>query len=419
MVAWLNVLLSRRRHVHWVLADQVLVSGCNFLIAILYARFLGPAGFGLYALVTVAQQYFVSMSASLIGNPLITAAPHLPDENERKQLVQRSFAAQLLVSAAFGSLAAAGMTICVLTDAANFSALAVLGATASSFCLPMLEWFRKLCFLQQDGPSLLRFDASAYLPIVVMTLALEHHGGFTLDAALLLWGVTSIAACLYAVRRLRLPCRLAGARTFVLQHWRVSRDFAASFQVQWLGSQGIVYLAAPVVGVAGIGAYRSVAGLLGFTNALGATLDNMLPLRFAEVYRKGGDRELRKHAVRSGLVLTGLLLLLLVPVAVFAREIVGLLLGDAFVGYSDILWVQGLYISILFASRWEIYHERARLITYRIAISAVLGAIVSLLLVLGAATAFGSVGIAWSTVAGAAASLLYLSWSISREAGKS
>ena len=171
MVAWLNLLLSRQRHVHWVLADQVLVSGCNFLIAILYARFLGPAGFGLYALITVAQQYFVSVSASLIGNPLITAAPHLHDDRERKQLVERSFAAQLLVSAILGLLAAAAMAACVLTGAANFSALGVLGAAASSFGLPMLEWFRKLCFLHRDGPSLFRFDASVYLPIVAMTLA--------------------------------------------------------------------------------------------------------------------------------------------------------------------------------------------------------------------------------------------------------
>ena len=93
-------------------------------------------------------------------------------------------------------------------------------------------------------------------------------------------------------------------------------------------------------------------------------------------------------------------------------------LGDAYAGYSDILWVQGLYVSILFATRWEIYHERARLITYRIAISAILGATVSLLLVVGTTTALGPIGVAWSTVAGAAASLLYLSWSISRGARK-
>jgi Na+-driven multidrug efflux pump len=127
---------------------------------------------------------------------------------------------------------------------------------------------------------------------------------------------------------------------------------------------------------------------------------------------------LRKQAIRSGLALTALLLLLLVPVAIFAREIVGFLLGDAYAGYSDILWVQGLYISILFASRWEIYHERARLITYRIAISAIVGSVVSLLLVVAATTALGPIGVAWSTVAGAAASLFYLSWSLSREARK-
>ena len=394
------------------------MSGCNFAITILYARFFGPASFGTYALITVAQQYFVSVSVSLVGNPLITTAPHVQDDIERARLIQGSFAAQLIVGAALAFLAAAGMSICLLMGVAGVSAQTVAALVASTLGLATLEWMRRLCFLNRDGSSLLRFDAITYLPIVVAAIVLAGHDLLTLDTAVLLWGISSIAACLYAVRRLRLPSRPAGARGFLSQHWRASRDFVASFQAQWLGSQGIVYLAAPVVGASGIGAYRSVAGLLGFTNALGTTLDNMLPLRFADAYRKGSDLALRKQTLRFGVALTGLLLLLLLPAGIFCRQIVGFLLGDAYVPYATILWVHGIGVSIVFASRFAIYHERARMKTHRIAIAAAVGAAVSTLLVIIASKALGPAGIAWSVALGGAVSLLYLCAGIVRAARK-
>lgn len=418
-VSVIDWFLSRRGHLRWVLADQILVSGCNFLITILYARFLGPASFGTYALITVAQQYFVSMSVSLIGNPLITAAPHLRDDEERKQLVQKSFAAQLLVGAALALLAAAGMSACLSVGAADMSAIAVFGLAGSSFALATLEWCRRLCFLHRDGASLFRFDALAYLPIVLATLTLEQRGWFTLDFAVLLWALSSMGACIYAAYRLNLPWRrLRGARAFLFQHWRASRDFATSFQAQWLGSQGIVYFAAPIVGASGIGVYRSTAGLLGFTNAIGTTLDNVLPLHFADAYRNGGNAALGRRVLRFGLVVAALLLLLLVPAAIFASEIVGFLLGGAYVAYSNILRVQGIHVCIQFANRLAIYYERAHLVTHRIAVSAILGAVVSALLVVGATKAMGPVGVAWSTAAGGMVSLLYLSFCIFRDARK-
>jgi hypothetical protein len=155
---------------HWVLADQVLVSGCNFAITILYARFFGPASFGTYALITVAQQYFVSVSVSLVGNPLITTAPHVQDDIERARLIQGSFAAQLIVGAALAFLAAAGMSICLLMGVAGVSAQTVAALAASTLGLATLEWMRRLCFLNRDGSSLLRFDAITYLPIVVAAI---------------------------------------------------------------------------------------------------------------------------------------------------------------------------------------------------------------------------------------------------------
>ena len=42
--------LTRHRHFNWALADQIIVSGANFLTALLLARYLGPEEFGRFTL---------------------------------------------------------------------------------------------------------------------------------------------------------------------------------------------------------------------------------------------------------------------------------------------------------------------------------------------------------------------------------
>lgn len=408
MNGWLQRLLPRTRHVHWVLADQILVSGCNFVLAIVYARALGPTAFGIYALITVAQQYFVSVSVSLVANPFVTRAPHVEGDDERARLVAGSLSAQFVISGALALLSVAGLSLYLATGAVGISGLAVLGLAVSSFALPLLEWGRKLCFLNRDGATLFSIDALTYLPILLVAFLLTQSSSMTLDLGVLLWGAASAPVAIGAAVRLRMPCTLSAARSFMTQNWRLARDFIVPFQAQWLGSQGIVYLAVPVVGAAGVGAYRSIAGLLGFTNAIGTTLDNMMPIRFAEVYRAGGGAALRQYAARFAAGVIGIPALLLLPLAYFAEPIVRVFLGSAYSTYAEILWPQALYVVILYASRVVIYHDRARLRTQRIAVSALVGSAVSTMLVIFLASEFGAIGLVWSTVLGALSALLYL-----------
>jgi len=412
MTSWLQQLPLRGRYVHWVLADQILVSGCNFVLAIIYARALGPTAFGIYALIIVAQQYLVSVSVSLVGNPLVTRVPHVEDKDARVRLIAGSLSAQLMVSGVLALLAMAGLSLCLAIWGGGISELAVLGLAASSFALPLLEWCRKRCFVDREAVALILVDALTYLPVVIGAFLLAQSGSLTIDLGVLLWGAASLPVAIAAAKRQRLPLSFAAARSFMIDNWRLARDFLVPFQAQWLGSQGMVYLAVPVVGPAGIGAYRSIAGLLGFTNAIGATLDNTMPIRFAEAYRTGGRAALRRCTVRFSIAVLGVPALLLPPLAFFAEPIIRLMLGEAYSGYAAILWGQAFYVFVLYASRVAIYHERARLQTRRIAVSALLGSAVSTLLVMVMASEFGAIGLVWSTVLGAICALLYLAFGL-------
>jgi O-antigen/teichoic acid export membrane protein len=405
-------LLSGTGHVRWVLADQILVSGSSFALAIVYARALGPESFGVYALITVAQQYFVSVSVSLIGNPLITTLPHIQVEDEKRQLIASSFAAQLLLGSGLALLAGIGLSIYIALGATGISWLAVLGLAASSFALPLLAWCRRLCFLNRDGARLFRFDALTYLPVLIAAFFLSYSGSLSLDLAVLLWGIASSIAVLYAAMELKMNGGYTGAVLFVVNHWRIARDFIVPFQAQWLCSQGIVYLAAPIVGTAGIGAYRSIAGVLGFTNSIGTALDNIMPIQFSEVYQSGGNTKLRSYTLKFGSLLICTLLIIIVPIAIFAEQLIVFLLGEAYRTYSSILWAQEACLFVIFVSRIAIYHERAKLSTYRIAISSLLGAVISIISVIQFSAVLGPIGLALSTLLGATAALIYLLFGI-------
>ncbi|HKQ25458.1 MAG TPA: hypothetical protein VJT81_13535 [Burkholderiales bacterium] len=405
MIRWL---MSRRKHLHWVLADQILVSGSNFAIGILYARSLGPASFGTYALIAVAQLYLVGVSVSLVGNPMITAAPHVENTDDRQHLIESSLAAQLLVSTGLALVAAAGMSVYLFTGVTGVSWLAAVGLAASSFGLSLLEWFRRLCFLHRDGPSLFRFDALVYPPVVIAAFALTRIGWFTVDMAVLLWGISSVAACSYAAYCLRIPRRLGGASVFLLRHWRASRDFVVSFQAQWLGSQGLIYVAAPLLGNAGVGALRSIAGLLGFTNALGTTADNILPLKFAQAYASGGRSALKAYALSFSVKIVGSLLILIVFLFVFSDQIVLVLLGPSYLDYSHLLGIQGISVLLMFVNRLAMYYQRAVLNTRSVAIASFLNGAFTIAFVYPITRWIGVAGPIWTVIAGAMVTSTYL-----------
>src|SRR3546814_9068091 len=62
----LSKLLNRHRNANWVLADQSVVSGTNFITGVLLARFLGPEIFGLFVLLQAVILYVNSFQGALI-----------------------------------------------------------------------------------------------------------------------------------------------------------------------------------------------------------------------------------------------------------------------------------------------------------------------------------------------------------------
>jgi O-antigen/teichoic acid export membrane protein len=55
-----------------VFLDQALVSGSNFVLGILLARYLGVAGYGQFALLWLIVLFFSSLQLAYIISPMLT-----------------------------------------------------------------------------------------------------------------------------------------------------------------------------------------------------------------------------------------------------------------------------------------------------------------------------------------------------------
>lgn len=392
----------------WVLIDQMLVSGSNFLIALILARSMGPSGFGVYALLTTVQQFSVGLSTSLLANPVGMALPHAEGTRDRQVLLGGGQALQMMIGLGFTVVTLLGGTaFCWLMPGTGIGIAEILALAVGVATLPLLEWYRKLLFINSAYRHVFVADACLYGILLPAVAAIAYTGLASVLWVLTLWVIGSLLAVAWGHHSNRLSPDWGLVREHVQKQWRASLEWVAATQIQWAGSQGVIFVAAPIVGIAGIGAYRSAVSLLGFTNAIGQMLDNTVSLRSAEHYAKGGETALRKYLLQTVSRSTMWIALILAPFAIFPGLVFEVVLGDAYAGYESILVVHTIYTVLLFAYRGLIYYQRAKLQGGTVVRGALVFAAASICVVAIASTAFGAIGIVLGLTIGMFCSVLY------------
>ncbi len=396
---------------HWVLLDQMLVSGSNFLIALVLARAMGPAAFGVYALITAVQQFCVGLSTSLVANPVGMALPHADAQPDRQVLLAGGHAIQLFIGGCLAAVTAVVGTVVVHLLPAHGVGMAEIGLLCVGVAsLPLLEWYRKMLFVRSAYRDVFIADACLYGPLLPTVALLAMTDRTSVAWVMASWAGCSLLAVVWGYHSTRTPADWRLAREHVRRQWRASLEWVAATQIQWLGSQGVIFVAAPLVGVAGIGAYRSAVSLLGFTNAIGQMLDNTVSLRSAEHYAKSGEEALRTYLYKTGLRSTLMVALIVSPFVIFPEWICHLVLGSGYVGYESLLPLQAIYTVLLFGYRSLIFYRRAKLQTRMVAHSAVIFAASSIAVTAFVSSSLGPMGIVLSTVTGVFCSVAFLAY---------
>ena len=252
-------------------ADQALVSACNFATTIVLAHALGLEAFGLFSTAWIVVLLTVSLQLGLVVCPMISIGPGLPGE------ARHSYYAIVLVhEAAFVALAGSAVAIgLALTFGDRTLALAAGAACAAHLAQ---DFCRRYLFARGRPPVVLGIDALNQGVKLAALILLSRSGMLTPARALEVVAASAALSCLCAVPfRGELAWRAGAFGEATRRQWQSGRWLVLTGLMQWLSGYGGLLIAGALLGVTLIGVLRAAQSILGVLNLIRDALENIVP----------------------------------------------------------------------------------------------------------------------------------------------
>jgi O-antigen/teichoic acid export membrane protein len=403
-------LIARHRHINWALADQAVVSGSNFITGILLARFLGPQSFGVYVLLQTALIYVNSFQGALIFQPMMSAAPQL-GERQRSRYLKGVFALQLILCFGLAALAwVVGTSAHWLWGGEPTTSLTppvVLSLSCALLAFQLQEWLRRYYFVLEMTRAVFINDVVNYGAQVAI-LGIAYLSGH-LDVVTAFWIMAAACFCTFLLGFLRGMVKpvFSDARAVLRDGWRTGRDYLAAWQLQWVGSQGVLVVGAGMVGVHAAAGVRAAETIVGPLNILFQAMENVVPVVAARKYDAGGVKGLSSYLTRVTLWGTALLLPIVVAAALFSLPLMRFVYGEQYVIYAALVVWGAASVFVQFYLRVVFFFLRTVMATGIIVRAGVVMAVVSISVAAFAVREYHETGIMVALLSSAAGGLIY------------
>jgi O-antigen/teichoic acid export membrane protein len=289
---------SAVRRLSVITIDQVIAGGSNVLSAVLAARVLGVASFGLFGIVFLVYMVSLGISRALVSDPLLVH--HVEAEERPGEAIGTSLVIGLAVGAL---LVAVGFGISMF-NARLGGALVVLGG-----CFPLLvlqDLGRYLSFATQRPGFAVVLDSAWLLIMFGAVAAVFATGSRTLVWFIAAWAGSGAAAGLllfsrYRVREVR----------FSLAWLRHTWSFSWRYLVSYTATQGAALGAASGVGAAaGARALGGVQGAILLVRPFMTFQIAAIAATVGEVTRSlTAHHKLRKPIIRTSVLTTAVALI--------------------------------------------------------------------------------------------------------------
>ncbi len=346
----LKELIKRYSHINWVLADQAMVSGVNFLTGILIARFLGIEEFGVFTLVWMAVLFVNSIQMAMISSPMMTIGPKQSEEDKGSY-----YGAVVLQQFIFSILTSLMLWMGVIfSDLINpewgVSHLALPLALALFF-FQNQDFLRRLLFTENRASDAFASDVVSYLGRIAILLALFI--GFQLNTDGVLWVIALTSALAVVLGWYQLDA-LVFRRNQLLpvfkRHWVLSKWMTASAVMQWTSGNYFVLAAGTILGPVAVGALKAAQNIIGITHILFQGLENIVPATASRYFKSDGVNGLKKYLIKVALWGGGVTMAIALAVSIFPGALLGVVYGEQYTDYGNVLrWYALCYMLMFFS----------------------------------------------------------------------
>jgi O-antigen/teichoic acid export membrane protein len=343
--------ISRSSPINWALADQVVVSGTNFLTTILVARFLGPEELGRFTLAWLGLFFAQNLQIALVISPMMTiGAKMAPVERP-------SYVGAVLVQQAVVAIATTGLVLLAAIGAAYAVPDWHLAGLAGAVTLAVLaaqgaEFMRRYYFTfgrphVSFAIDLIRYGGQSVL-LVVMFVVLREDAS-TVSVYWVTAGMAAVATLAGVPLLGAVRFTSAAIRSVTLRHWRFGRWLLPNV-IAVSARENFFYAAVgAVLGLAEVGALRAAHQLVLVVNIPLHGFANVVPMRAAAAYASQGYSGLVQFVLSFVLRYQAAVALILVSIALFSEFLITSVYGELYAGRGELVEILALIMLLLLA----------------------------------------------------------------------
>lgn len=298
-----------------IFLDQVLVSGSNFTISILLARFLGIENYGVYSIYWIIVAFSVSIQNAYVIAPMFSIGPTIKEKNIDLYLTS-SFYNNLII------IVLVSFFLVILMFGASFfelqwndKKLIYLVTLVSSLSI-FHDFLRRYLIFKCNLVRLLKIDVLSYFGFIILIFIAHLTQNLSVYNVFILYVFSfgfSIFLGVFYLKIKRVDFRYF--KVFFLKNLSFSKWLIYSSLLQWGSGNYLVLVAGSLLGSSVVGGVKVIQNLMGVFNVIFLSLENILPIQFSDTFKKEGLGSLFKGFLKylkiGILIFSSLILLML------------------------------------------------------------------------------------------------------------
>lgn len=334
-----------------VLFDQVLVSGGNFALGVLLARWLGLSAFGLFSLLWMGVLFALNLHQAFVTQPLMTLFAKKEKGGEREAYFHSVFHLQVFLSIGTGLVSVLVFSILKMAgiQAAWLGWVPLVGLLAALYL--MQDTLRKIFFVEKNYLPPLLMDGVVYGPLLGGLALLHFNGVLDLRNTLLVLSVAYGASSLLGFILSHFSfsnIRAAALKTTLNEHYHFSVWLLGTSVLQWFSGNFFLVAAAGVLGTVAVGALRMAQNMVGLCHVLFLAMENIVPREAAQQFFQHGREKMEAYLFRVTLLGGVPFLFILGAFSLLAPYLIELLYGCEYVPYSYLVWIYAAHYVLVY-----------------------------------------------------------------------
>ena len=317
-----------------VLADQAIISGGSFITNVIIARKLGPADYGLYSIVVLAQLFILSLQQAGITGIYQVIFPKL-SQSKRDEYTGTLFYTQCMLLVLL--LLISAIAYVFLSPVLKSFSPIFIPAVSGILLFLLQDFLRKILLTQQKFVKTLWIDAInnlLQLLILVLWFSFSH---LTLLSACWIICLTFIIPCILGIVWIKPGVFLwKDVKSCIADHFKKAKWLLCSALLQWGAGNYFILAAGWWLGPASLAALRLSQYIFGLLNVVLQAIENYaLPIASAIDTSRGKLAVYAKSVSKKSFLL---MLPLLIVIVLFPKYIIQVLGGKAYTDYYYLLY---------------------------------------------------------------------------------